>query len=56
MCAGLLVLFSRVLTGAVRWPIAAVIVLVAGLAFAGLRWAPVRQRPQLAEPPYPPVG
>jgi hypothetical protein len=54
-CAMLLVLFGPVLTGTVRWPIAVGTVAVAGLVLAGLRWAPERQRPRLAEPPYPPV-
>ncbi|NIK55629.1 hypothetical protein [Kribbella shirazensis] len=54
-CAGLLVLFGPVLIAPVRWPVAAVCLLIAGLAIAGLRSAPVRQRPRWEEPPYPTV-
>lgn len=40
-CAGMLVLFGEVLIGAVRWPLGAVTLVVAGLAIEGLRSAPV---------------
>ncbi|TCC43328.1 hypothetical protein [Kribbella sindirgiensis] len=40
-CAGMLVLFGEVLIGAVRWPLGAVTLVVAGLAIEGLRSAPL---------------
>lgn len=55
-CAGVLGLTGPDLPGRVLWPVAGVTVMVAGLALAGLRWAPVRVRPRLEEPPYPSLG
>jgi hypothetical protein len=58
-CAALLLWNGELLSGEVRWPIAGLTVVVAAVAFAGLRLAPdrVRQpRPGLPEPPYPTLG
>jgi hypothetical protein len=57
--SGLLLLWFAGLVAVEVWlPIAAVTVVVAVLAFAGLRFAPprVRARPGLEEPPYPSLG
>jgi hypothetical protein len=50
-CAGLAVLFGRLLAGLVLWSILVALVLVAVLAIAGLRVVP--PAPRLPEPPYP---
>ena len=52
-CAGLMVLFGNVLVDSVRGPVAGVTVVVAALAIAGLRLAPLRKARRLEEPPYP---
>ncbi|TCC11614.1 hypothetical protein [Kribbella soli] len=44
LCAGMLVLFGEILIAAVRWPLGVVTLVVAGLAIAGLRSAPVPAR------------
>jgi hypothetical protein len=47
-CAGLVLMFSRLLAGPVRWSIVAALVLAAALAIAGLRVIPSPRRS-----PYP---
>jgi hypothetical protein len=50
-CAGLVLMFSNILAGPVRWSIVAAVVLAAALAIAGLRFVPNLRR--LPDPPYP---
>lgn len=50
-CAVLVLMFSALLPGTVRWSIVAALVLAAALAIAGLRFVPAPRR--LPDPPYP---